>query len=258
MKVFRKQAKNQCEAGEQKNTMRRVWIMFSPPLLILYFFSFFYTSFFIFSFSLISFAHEPIFGVGARTIWKGGFGFEIGAEFEGKDGGVIEDGTRTVEIESIYGITPDISVRGIAEYDFNQFVVGASGRFRFLRYDGEGFQDSGSLNLSISQKAIGGGVSYAHESRRFYFFSFSSAKLGIRKPSSIKIDFGGAFGLRPVLTEYYLPDVVLFLEILYREGMPFGGFSLFATFRNYAIKGGWIKGFSSGSALIKISFDLHI
>lgn len=232
--------------------------MYFPSLPLCFSLSLLIFPFSCFVFPSLSRAHEPIFGVGARTIWKGGFGFEIGAEFKGGDGRIIEDGTRTIEIESIYGITPDISVRSTAEYDFNQFIVGASGRFRFLRYDGKGFQDSGSLNLFISQASAGGGVSYAHESRRFYFFSFSSAKLSIREPSPIKIDFGGAFGLRPILTEYHLPDVVFFLEILYREGIPFGGFSLFATFRNYAIKGGWIKGIYSGSALFKISFDLHI
>ena len=243
MKVIRKQGKNQCEVGEQKNAAGRVGIMFFPLLLI-------YFPFFIFTFHSSSFAHEPIFGTGARTIWKGGFGFEVGAEFEQKK--------RGLEIESIYGITPDISVRGIVEYDFQRFVAGVSGRFRFLRYDGRGFQDSGSMNLFVSQNSMGGGLSYAHESRRFYFFSFSSAKLSMSKLSSIRIDFGGAFGLRPILTEYYLPDVVLFLEVLYRGGLPFGGFSVFATFRNYAIKGGWIKGLSSNSDLFKISFDLHI
>jgi len=52
------------------------------------------------------FAHEPLFGVGPRTFWKGGFGFEVGVEQRA----LPADHHWVPGYHAIYGITEDWAV----------------------------------------------------------------------------------------------------------------------------------------------------
>ena len=202
------------------------------------------------------FPHEPLFGPGARTIWKGGIGLETEFEFEEREKGI--------GFHTIYGIDEDFSVGGFLVFEGREFKnarenFGVSSRFRFWRYDGRGVQDSGSLNLILSRGSVASGISFAHEARRFYFFSFFLLNFPF-EVQKISPFFGGAFGIRPFLTEYYMPDFVLFFEILSGADGVMWGLSAFPSYRNFALRFGFASSFKQPFTqnIFKVSFDVHL
>ncbi len=207
---------------------------------------------------VLSLAHEPIFGLGPGTIFKGGVGIETEYERDGS-----EDGVAT---ELLYGLTEDISVTFRAFNDFNKFQgYGSRVKFRLWKRYMPGTLDALSVIVgvihSVERDVSYGlvGTAIGRESRRWYFFA------DVRKADKLYLD--GAVGIRPWLTEYLKPDLVLLMELNYESK---GGYrvyflspALFFTYRNLAIKGGIqipvekserAKGVESRSAL---SVEVH-
>jgi len=181
---------------------------------------------------LISFAHEPIFGLGPGTIFKGGIGIEIEYEREGNAEGLAS--------ELLYGITEDLSVTLRAFTGFRgPKSYAARLKWRLWKRYAPGTVDAAAL--------IGGALispegktfplvaaATGHESRRWYFFA------DVRYADRFYID--GAVGIRPWLTEYLRPDLVILTEVNYEAKDSFRVLFLspafFFTYRNVAVKGG--------------------
>jgi len=223
-------------------------------------------------------AHEPVFGVGPETIYKGGLGTEIGIEY-GALGGERE---RALTTELIYGVTADLSLtldlpaylRRSAE---GQDASGAGDlllrtKYRFWNRNGFGASDRAALILGATvptgrhhqRVALGSGsvdflsgLSVAHESRRWYAFGtfrylMRTKHDGLDRGDRTLFDVAGGF--RPWLTEYLQPDLVLLLEFngvreersrLHGERLAAtGGFvgwlgpTALLSYRNWMLKGG--------------------
>ena len=52
--------------------------------------------------------HEPVFGVGPHTIWRGGWGMELELESEG--------GELVVPVELLYGVTEELTVTAVLPF----------------------------------------------------------------------------------------------------------------------------------------------
>lgn len=182
---------------------------------------------------VLSFAHEPIFGLGPGTIFKGGVGVETEYEREGS-----EEGLAT---ELLYGLTEDVSVTFRAFNDFSRFQSYAGRvKFRLWKRYMPGTLDSFSVIVGVIQSAERNvsyglvGAAVGRESRRWYFFA------DVRSADKFYLD--GAVGIRPWLTEYLKPDLVLLTEFNYESKGDYTVYFLspafFFTYRNLAIKGG--------------------
>ncbi len=180
-----------------------------------------------------SFSHEPIFGLGPGTIFKGGIGIE--AEYERNE---KEEGVAT---EVLYGLTEDISLTLRAFNGTKGFQsYGGRVKFRLWKRYAPGRIDALAVIVGVNhsvEKNISYGIvgtAVGHESRRWYFFA------DIRKGDKFYID--GAVGIRPWLTEYLKPDLVLLTELNYESEGDYNVYFLspafFFTYRNIAIKGG--------------------
>ncbi len=192
-----------------------------------------YILIFLFIYIHFSLAHEPIFGIGPGTIFKGGIGIETEYKKNEKEEGVAT--------EILYGLTEDISltlrtfngIKGFQSY-------GGRVKFRFWKRYAPGRIDALSVILGVThsvEKNITYGIvgtAVGHESRRWYFFA------DIRRGDKLYID--GAVGIRPWLTEYLKPDLVLLTELNYESEGGYNAYFLspafFFTYRNVAIKGG--------------------
>lgn len=181
-------------------------------------------------------AHEPVFGVGPETIYEGGVGVELGYEYE--DLGDEQD--QLLHTELIYGATKDLSVTlEVPTLLRRETERGSSsglgdlllrGKYRFWRRDRLGASERASVLLGVkfptgahhrsvprgsgSFDALAG-VSVAHESRRWYGFGtfrylWRTEHDGFDRGDRILFDV--AAGLRPWLTGYLEPDLVLLLE----------------------------------------------
>lgn len=235
--------------------------------------------------------HEPIFGVGPRTIWKNGFGFEAGLD---------RDKTKRTEswgldYHTVYGLTADWAVTA----EIHQILVendverehgdehaeegggghghGGTGfsdltirnKYRFFRNDIPGgvFHSAvmggvqlptGASGLSSGTTNYFVGLSGAYEGRRWLTFLTGRYLLNTEEPGGLEpgnaVLYDVALGIRPVLTGYYQPDVVLMGEL---NGQAFGqnelngeavtgssghrllvGFGTWLTYRNWAVKPG--------------------
>lgn len=190
-------------------------------------------------------AHEPIFGLGPHTIYKGGVGIEV--EFEGEESsGAGEDEKEYVlHNEIIYGVKADFSVTlavpyiiereakagGIENSSSGLGDVSLRGKYRFWRRDAPGVQDAAALILGIKVPSgdddktphLGSGstdflfaLAAARESLKWYYFGDIRYRLntedgGIEKGDMFFADL--AAGVRPWPTEYYRPDLVLIAEL---------------------------------------------
>lgn len=180
----------------------------------------------------ISYAHEPIFGLGPGTIFKGG----VGIEFEYEK--VKEEGLAT---EVLYGVTEDLSFTA-RSVNGNRDMREAGFRLKYRvwkRYD-VGQIDALSLiggtifDMEEDRLYPLGGLAIGRESRRWYFFADMRA--------SRKFFIDGAVGIRPWLMEYLKPDLVLLSELNYEQKgsvrVLFTSPAFFFTYRNIALKGG--------------------
>ena len=229
-------------------------------------------------------AHEPIFGLGPNTIFKGGFGIETKYEKELLTGVDEPERTTSFRAEIMYGVTGDLavtlSVPTIFGYTKRDGEGSRSGigdisfrtKYRFWRDDKPGVQDAAAVIIGIklptgdyeNTPALGSGstdylfaLAAARASRRWYYFGNVRYRLNTKGNT---IQFGNlfladaAFGVRPWLTEYLKPDLVVMVELNWEsrqrsktEGQIMansGGDRLFLspgiflTLRNWAIKGG--------------------
>ena len=86
-----------------------------------------------------AFRHEPIFGVGPRTIWKNGFGLEVGLD---RDKSRREE-SWGLEYHVIYGLTSNWAVTAETHQVLGQSEAGDTGlgdlllrtKYRFYRND---------------------------------------------------------------------------------------------------------------------------
>jgi len=150
--------------------------------------------------------------------------------------------------EIIYGVTADWAVTARIPVVYRTFEQSVSGlraktassglgdialrsKYRFWRRDRLGIQQSAALVLGIKlptgdERAalpLGSGstdflfgLTAAHEGRRFYAFGDLRYKLNTAAGKQRKGDiffYDAAIGFRPVLTDYYRPDLVLLLEM---------------------------------------------
>lgn len=219
------------------------------------------------------FAHEPLFGVGPHTMYKGGIGIEIEGELS------EDESINNYEIE--YGVTPDLTttlkvpVVYIHEGKKHYSGIGdISFRFkwRFIRKDAPGASDGIALvgGIKLPTGTSGGSeptgtgstdflaaITYGHESRRWYWWTdmrylITTEGAGINRGDIFFYD--AAFGVRPWLLSYEQPDLVILMEvngkhtgksrrgnvILSNTGgdiISIGPAILF-SYRNYMLKGG--------------------
>lgn len=223
-------------------------------------------------------AHEPIFGLGAHTLFKGGYGVEV--EVESKRAGDNREDILAYHLS--YGVTPDFTIglvvpRFIEKKEGNSSSSGLGdlslrAKYRFIRIDEAGATTGVALNLAgtlpsgdeTKTPALGSGsaaflvgLAVSREGLRHYFFSditylmkteANSARLG----NILFLDI--AYGIRPWRTEYLRPDLVLVVEFNYEreestrmnkvKDVDTGGETLFVSpgfllsYRNAMLKGG--------------------
>ncbi len=219
----------------------------------------FFVLFIIFMWPLAASAHEPLFSLGPRTIYKGGIGIEFKTGLLSKsklfqNGDEISDAkdqaaTRLVfSSEIIYGVTRDLAITAQIPVVYRRFEETISGirekrsssglgdvslrsKTRFWRRDTLGVQESAAIILGIKLPTgdekvalpLGSGstdflfgLTAAHEGRRLYLFGDLRYKLNTEANNRSQGDvffYDAALGFRPVLTDYYRPDLVLLLEM---------------------------------------------
>lgn len=177
----------------------------------------------------LSLAHEPIFGIGPGTIFKGGVGIEL------------ESNGENIQTEVLYGITEDLSfTAGGNLYPKKVSITFVRMKYRLWKRYAPGTLDAISLIGGVVREGIRDisyiltGIAAGRESRRWYFFG------DIIKAKYLMIDF--ALGIRPWLMEYSKPDLVILSEVNYEDRtgykIVFLSPAFFFTYRNVAIKGG--------------------
>lgn len=189
-------------------------------------------------FPLSAYAHEPIFGVGPRTIWKHGIGLQIEGEREDER---LEN-VWALHYEALYGVTENVAITFEGPYflernegDLSQSGFGDAllrGKWRFYRKDIPGgvYQAAilGGVEFptgdSRSQPALGSGSydyffggSWGYEGRTWLFFTTARYRINRENDQGIKNGnvflYDLALGWRPVKTEYLEPDWVLLFEV---------------------------------------------
>jgi outer membrane putative beta-barrel porin/alpha-amylase len=217
--------------------------------------------------------HEPIFGIGPRTIWKNGLGFEVGLD---RDKSRREE-TIGLGYHALYGITADWAVTAEADQVLSQSAGGQTGagdvmirsKYRFYRNDIPGgvFHaavlggvefPTGTSGLSSESTDFFAGLSAAFEGRRWLMFGTGRYRFNRKGTNDIKRGnvflYDVAMGLRPKKTSYYKPDLVIMAELNGQifaarelEGREIAessgsrllaGFGAWITYRNWALKPG--------------------
>jgi len=182
-------------------------------------------------------AHEPVFSLGPETIYQNGFGIE--GEFETQRGSGSHE--LAMNYELIYGLLENLSLSLNIPHVLESEGGGGSstgigdvvfrGKYRFFKRDRLGTQDKISAILGVKfptgnqndNPAIGTGttdvlmgVSYGHESRRWYYFATFRYLLrtedGGFAPGDI-LFYDAAAGVRPWKRGYLEWDLVLLLEL---------------------------------------------
>lgn len=184
-------------------------------------------------------AHDPVFGLGPHTLYKGGYEVHLGAH---REKGADERETEA-ELELKYGITADwVAGVGIpyvrhedhhGETESGRGSTGLSTKYRFWRNDMPGAQESAAVMAKTvfddgkvhhghaGAEADGNdylmGVAYGYEGLKWYRWASlrrrfnSESASGATRPDLWKIDVVG--GIRPRPADYYRPDLVLMLEL---------------------------------------------
>ncbi len=197
--------------------------------------------FFVFSTSGSALAHEPIFGLGPHTIFKGGFGLEMEFEGEKSSGAGEVEKERVVTSEIIYGITADLSATLAIPYILERSSTNESSgtgdisvrtKYRFWRRDGIGVQDSAAVITGVKLPTgnddktprLGSGstdylfaLAVARESLKWYYFGDVRYRLntegggGLHAGNAVFADL--AIGIRTRGVEYLRPDLVVIAEL---------------------------------------------
>jgi len=180
-------------------------------------------------------AHEPIFGLGPHTIYQGGVGLEVEAARESAG----EERIRALHTEILYGVTPDLSITAsvplLRKEEGKRSRAGLGdtvfrAKWRFWRRDALGTQKQLALVAGVKLptgdnagpvRLGSGSVDFlavftgGYESRRWYSFGDVGIRInteanGIRRGNRFFADVAG--GIRPWLTGYWEPDLVLLVE----------------------------------------------
>ncbi|MEQ8689423.1 MAG: transporter [Pseudomonadales bacterium] len=180
-------------------------------------------------------AHDPVFGLGPHTLFKGGVEVHAGASRE-------QDGTNAQSEYALavkYGITSDWTIGLEAPYldlsaDDGSSRTGRgdlslSTKYRFWRNDQLGVQESVALMLaavldSTAETGLGsgatdfiGGLSYGYEGRRWYRWAAlryrrnGTGDSGVDRGDKVLMDLVGGVRFKP--TGYLEPDWVWMLEL---------------------------------------------
>jgi hypothetical protein len=197
-----------------------------------------------FAFPVSAHAHEPIFGIGPRTIWRNGFGIE--AEIER----TLETLERQwlLNYELLYGVTANWAVTlEVPQYLSKKAENGSSAgfgdvvlrtKYRFFRRDVPGgvymLAVLGGVKFSTgrtsSATALGSGstdgflgLGADYEGRRWLLFATGRYRFNGEGTNNIKrgnvFIYDLAVGIRPKKTPYKAPDLVLMAEL---NGQVFG------------------------------------
>lgn len=191
-------------------------------------------------------AHEPIFGLGPHTIFKGGTGIEMEFEGEKASGSGEKEREYVLHTEIIYGITADLAVTLAVPYfldrksDAGGVERSSSGmgeilvrtKYRFWRKDSLGMQDAAAFIVGIklptgdddkTPKLGSGstdflfGLTAARESLVWFYFGDIRYRLNtegsgdLEKGDRFFVDL--AIGIRPWLVDYLKPDLVVLAEL---------------------------------------------
>ncbi|MCH7533577.1 MAG: hypothetical protein IIB36_17715 [Gemmatimonadetes bacterium] len=168
--------------------------------------------------------HEPIFGVGPHTTWRGGWGVEVEIESVGEE--------TMLPVEVLYGVTEELTVTAVLPFatpaaggDLGE--VGLRAKWRFATRFSPGQMDALAIlgGVAFPRSTADGapkggaitmlGLAMGRESRRWYYFA---GVRGIARLSDEGFDPGDrlavniAWGIRPRRTEYLAPDLVLLVE----------------------------------------------
>lgn len=223
---------------------------------------------------LNAYAHDPVFGLGPHTLFKGGTEVHLGARRTERGNeaqneyalalkyGLTGDWVIGVELPYLDISSPGSSVSGGGD-------VGVSTKYRFWRNDQPGVQEAAALSLATvfdtADENLGGGatdviggLSYGYEGRKWYRWAAVRYRRngeddsGFKRGDKVLVDLVG--GIRPTPSGYLEPDWVWMLELngeftqrAERNGRKLantGGQEWFIspglmwTYRNYAIKAG--------------------
>lgn len=182
-------------------------------------------------------AHDPVFGIGPHTLYKGGFEVHLGTHKEQSG----DERASEVELQLKYGITADwVAGVGIPyarnagpeESDLSRGATSLSTKYRFWRNDLPGAQAAaaalGKVILDDGESGHHGqarrdgndylvGLTYGYEGRKWYRWAsarhrFNSyAVNGVERPDITLVDL--VAGVRFTPTEYHEPDWVWMLEL---------------------------------------------
>ncbi len=185
----------------------------------------------------LSLAHEPIFGMGAHTLYKGGYGVEV--EYEQEKAGSEKESAFDYHIS--YGVTPNftigIAVPQIVSKEENGKSSSGMGdlslisKYRFIRFDEPGATTGVALNLGLKMPSgdetrnppLGTGstgylvgLAVSRESLRHYFFADFAYRMSTQVGNTRKgnlLTYDIAYGIRPWHTMYLKPDLVFVMEL---------------------------------------------
>ncbi len=214
-------------------------------------------------------AHEPVFGLGPHTLYQ--YGYAFSSEFERGDQGWVH------QFETIYGVTPDLSVTAVLPYVLGTQQQSGWGdavlrmKYRFYRFDMRGASRQAAVHAGVKLptgneaagvgsgfRTVFVGLSYGYESRRHYFFAGARYRINGKRDSfkaGNVLAYNIAYGIRPWKLEYNQPDPVFILEVngriigsSSRDGQPIQesggrvvsvGPALLFSYRNVMFKAGW-------------------
>jgi len=179
----------------------------------------------IFFISNMTFAHEPIYGLGPETLPKHLNAIEFGT--------LVRQGQLEYTIGYGFGITQDLTVRLDATTSRNNATYGIQEitiktKFALWRDFSPGVLKRLTLIAAIklptanvpsapdNVTAYTIGLANGYESRRWYYFSdisytYLQAKWGNQAGGSLKYNLVG--GIRPVKSDYLKPDLVVLIEL---------------------------------------------
>lgn len=193
--------------------------------------------------------HNPIFGLGPQTIWRGGFGIQLETEFTSRTG-ALKERSQAVHAEFLYGITADLNIalavpivtrrseRGIApglgQVDrdatgIGDAVVRAKWRF-FHRFSGRTQYHAaviGGIKVPLastgSNPPLGAGttdflagVTVSRDALRSYLWASTLVRangeaFGRKRGNEYRYD--AAVGIRPWIPRFTGVDVLFLVEL---------------------------------------------
>lgn len=184
-----------------------------------------------------AFAHDPVFGLGPHTLFKGGV--EVHTGYHREEAGSDTDNEATLAFK--YGLTgdwvigADLPYKRIREADQSSSGVGdltLTSKYRFWRRDSLALQESAAVLLGVDlsngdetkEPALGNGatdwfagLTYGYEGRKWYRWAAIRHRFNGENDQSLRagdktlVDL--VVGLRLTPTPYTEPDTVWMLEL---------------------------------------------